>query len=216
MASGPLHLNLSADNIQIFFGLVCTFAMLSILYRENRLYRFFEHIFIGLAIGFGVGENWNLVLKPEWWDPVASGSWWWMFTMLPAAMYYFIYSSKHNWISRVVIGFGFGLGVGGGFASFVAGNMPQITGSFKSITLARPPYVNFSNLVFMVGFVATMTYFYFSFEHRHRTVSSTAGLGRWFIMIYLGTVFGTTVMGRMSIFIERMRYILTALHIGVR
>jgi hypothetical protein len=215
MPAEPIGLNLDPRNLMTIFGVICSLAMLSIIYRENKIYRLFEHVFIGLAIGFGVGETWNLVLKPEWWAPVSDGKWWWMLTMLPAAMYYFIYSKKHNWISRVIIGFGFGLGVGGGFVGFIAGNVPQITASFKPITMAHAPYIHFSNLVFMVGFIATMTYFYFSIDHRHRSIAVSSRLGRWFIMIYLGAIFGTTVMGRMSILIERVTYMLRAFHVPI-
>ena len=53
------------------------------------------------------------------------------------------------------------------------------------------------------------SYFFFSFEHKHVVVQRTAAAGRWFLMIGFGAIFGATVMGRMTLFIGRLNFILT-------
>ena len=47
---------------------VCILGIFSFLYRENKVYRFFEHILLGLGVGVGVAATWVGILKPKWWD----------------------------------------------------------------------------------------------------------------------------------------------------
>lgn len=56
--------------ITAWCGAISTFAIYSVLYAENRFYRLFEHIFIGLAAGYGVYITWAQVLGPKWWAPM--------------------------------------------------------------------------------------------------------------------------------------------------
>jgi uncharacterized protein (DUF2235 family) len=50
-------LSANVKSIAIWCGALSTFAIYSVLYAENRFYRLFEHIFIGLATGYGLDDN---------------------------------------------------------------------------------------------------------------------------------------------------------------
>src|SRR3989338_6929672 len=88
-------------------GGVCTLAIFSFLIRENPFYRFFEHLFIGIATGVGaiLGIRyflWPQILKPlmgldiyYFPDGTLSGeynSWYllYIFPLLFGLLYYFI------------------------------------------------------------------------------------------------------------------------------
>jgi len=47
-----------------------TLAIYSFLYRENRFYRIFEHVFIGIGVGVGVVETVRSLLLPRFFEPV--------------------------------------------------------------------------------------------------------------------------------------------------
>ena len=53
-----------------WIGAICTLGLYSILYKENKVYRLFEHLFLGLATGYMVALSWNDVLLPKWWKPL--------------------------------------------------------------------------------------------------------------------------------------------------
>jgi hypothetical protein len=206
----------------IWLGATSTLGIYSILYKENRVYRLFEHLFIGLASGFLVANTWNQVLRGDWWVPLYHhGQWWKMFPVLIAAMYYFVYSRKYSWVSRIIIGFFFGWYAGDTFVGFVTGLSPQLRASLKPLIMLNNPaghgqpmfwwYSSLCNWVFLLALVTVMSYFFFSMEHRKkgfgRVLGTSAGMGRYFIMIYLGSIFGTTVMGRMSLLIGRLIFL---------
>ena len=53
----------------IWIGAIGTLCLFSLLYRENRAFRVFEHLFVGLAAGYLIKNTWSETLKPQWWDP---------------------------------------------------------------------------------------------------------------------------------------------------
>lgn len=50
---------------EIFVAGISTLAIYSFLYRENPFYRFFEHIYIGIAAGWGIIATFRMFLWPE-------------------------------------------------------------------------------------------------------------------------------------------------------
>ena len=195
--------------ITIWCGALSTFAIYSVLYAENRFYRLFEHIFIGLAAGYGVYITWSEVLAPKWWEPmVGKGQWYWAFAAVLGSMFYFMYSKRHAWISRVIFGLFMGLSAGGMFREFYEIYFPQMGASMKPLVGRGIGVWETANVaIFYVILLASMSYFFFSFEHGNRAIRRTAAAGRWFLMIGFGAIFGATVMGRMTLFIGRLNFL---------
>lgn len=196
-------------SVTIWVAAIGTLAIYSILYKENPVYRMAEHIFIGAAAGYGVFVTWTQILKPQWWDKITHGEWYWIFALIAGSMFYFIYSKKHVWISRIIFGTLLGLIAGAAFKGFAGINIDRIYASFKPLHgtgMTAGEIAN--NAVFIVVLLAVMAYFFFSFEHRSRLTSAPSKLGRWFLMFAFGAMFGSTVMARMSLLIGRMYFLL--------
>src|SRR2546423_3840431 len=112
----------------IILGGIATLAIFSFLYKENPFYRFFEDVFIGLGVGLGIVEAiksfiWPKAIKPvlyvlfqkpetHWSDPPDPRYLLYILFMAFGFLYYFIYSKKHGWLARLVIGFSIGAGSG--------------------------------------------------------------------------------------------------------
>lgn len=204
----------------IWLGALGTLALYSILYKENPFYRVGEHVFLGLATGYGLYVIWKDVLFPRWWKPLfVQGQWVWVLALLAGLMYYSIYSRRFAWMSRVVMMTMMGLTAGLEFRKFFGQWMPQIGSSFKPLVVIKTTapggpvdvplslFASFTNILFMVCLVTVLTYFFFSFEQRNRGVRATASAGRWLMMVAFGAMFGSTVMARMSLFIGRLTFL---------
>lgn len=195
--------------LMIWLGALCTFAILSILYKENALYRLFEHVFIGLATGQGIYITISEVLYPLWWKRMTTeGHWYWIFAFLAGSMFYFVYSRKHVWISRVIFGAFMGFGAGLTFKQFATQYVPQITASFRPLQgngLTGWDIAN--NVVFLAVLLTSMSYFFFSVDHKRAAVRTLAGSGRWCLMFAFGAIFGATVGARMSLLIGRLYFL---------
>lgn len=209
------------DTIVVWLGALCTLGIYSILYRENRVFRFFEHLFIGLATGYTIYTTWNDVLRPRWWEPMASkGEWWWALAFPAGMLFYLVYSKKHVWMSRLMFGLFFGAAAGRAFQGWAALFFPLARSAVNVPLINTPeakapdayaftPYsAGLNNLLFLVILVSVMTYFFFSFEQKSRPVQQVSKLGRNLLMVAFGAIFGSTIMARMSLLIGRMYFLL--------
>ena len=199
----------NSNYIIVWLGALSTFAVYSILFNENRFYRFFEHLFLGAASGLGVYIVWSQVLKPMWWDQMTlEGLWYWAFALILGSMFYFTYSKKYVWISRLIFGLFMGMAAGGLFREFSEIYMPQIYKSMRPIAGSGMSVWDTINvLVFYLLLFTSMSYFFFSFEHKNSIIKKSVAMGRWFLMIGFGAIFGATVMGRMTLFIGRFDFL---------
>lgn len=215
------------DQFVIWLGAAATLGIFSFLWKENPVYRFFEHLYMGLTVGWVIVLTWKNVLEPKWFSPLTGvglpeGEAWawtnlfWLLALFAGAMWYFIFTKKHKWIARIIIGFFIGTGAGLGIQGFFRMYLPQITASFKSlwvkstdesgkVSLSWKAILN--NLVFLVTFYCSMIYFIFTFRRDRPVMKGAATAGRWLMMIAFGAMFGSTVMARLSLLIERVQFL---------
>src|SRR4051812_12989695 len=59
---------------KLTIGAIATVGLYSVLYRENKFYRFFEHMFLGLAAGFMMVALWTETMKEGWWDKMVGAA----------------------------------------------------------------------------------------------------------------------------------------------
>lgn len=206
------------DAVIGLLGVLATLAILSVVYKENPFYRFFEHLFIGVATGWGIVVTWRDVLRDGWFDPLwHQGHWWLVLPPLVAALYYTVYSPKHAWLSRMWITILFGLGAGLSFKAFATQIFPQIEASWLPV-VPQPAemtggdpisgWTALGNAVFLITLISVMVYFFFSFRHAATPIRATARLGRWLLMVAFGATFGSTVMARFSLLIDRLDFLI--------
>lgn len=207
--------------LTVWLGAICTLGIYSILYKENKVFRFFEHLFIGIATGYTIYITWNDTLKPKWWVPMAEkGEWWWAFALPAGLLFYMIYSKKHAWMSRLIFGLFFGAAAGRAFQGFAALYFPQIRSAIN-IPLLNPPEASLpdaywitpfsavvNNLLYLVIVVSVTTYFLFSFEQKGKVVPAVSRFGRYVLMFSFGAIFGSTIMARMGLLIGRMYFLI--------
>ncbi len=207
----------------LWIGAICTLGLYSVLYKENKVFQLFEHLFLGLATGYMVETTWTNVLLPKWWTPFhTKGEWWWAVALLIGCLFYFIYSKKYNWMARLVIGLLLGVGAGQQFQAFVNDAWPQIFKSFKPMlahgaigaangnnsipAVSWPDAIN--NLIFMAILLCVMSYFFFSFEQKNVVLKHSAKTGRFLMMFTFGAIFGQTIMARLALLIDRMDFLM--------
>jgi hypothetical protein len=193
------------------FGALGTIAIFSLVFKENKIFRFFEHVFIGLATGYTVQLNWTDTLRPYWWNPMVHGQWGQIFVLPFCAMYYTVYSRRHAWMARLAFGVLFGATAGTAFQAFASQYLPQIQASFKPIIPGTgvPLESALNNLVFIAILTCVSVYFFFAFEQNNPVVKRTALTGRWMLMLAFGATFGATIMTREALLIDRIRFLLS-------
>ena len=217
---------LSIEWWEVFFGGVSTLAIFSFLHRENFLYRFFEHFFIGIATAYGIVFTVKEFLWPKVFQPLLGldrvlfpdGTYsepydkWNLLYLMPMAfgsLYYFILSKRHNWLAQLVIGFSFGVAAGLSFKGLFVELLPQLSDSYRPLYVPGSLVETLQNLVFVFTLFTGMCYFFFTFKRvtgGFMERSSTAG--RWMLMGCFGAFFGSTIMARMTLLVERLDFLI--------
>ena len=153
--------------------------------------------------------------------------------LLPAIiglMLFFRYIPKIAWISRFSLAFYLGAASGISIPNtFQTRILGQLRGTIVEDTasgavvplfsidawrdfFAAPGIGTFfdaiSGPLFILGVICTLSYFFFSKEHKG-VLGGMAKIGIWFLMIGFGASFGYTVMGRVSLLIGRVQFLLT-------
>lgn len=220
---------MSAVNpVTIFMGGICTLAIFSFLWKENPVYRFFEHIFIGIATGVGIVLGVKNFLWPQLLQPLLGldivtypdGSTskaydlknlWFLASIIFGLFYYTIYTPKLSWLARLSIGLALGAMAGLSFKGFFQEMLPQLQSSVVPLVVFNADGIDLfrtiSNWVFVITLVSSMYYFFFTFK---RTGSGTviSSTGRWLMMVCFGAFFGSTVMARMAVLVERLQFLI--------
>lgn len=181
-----------------------TLAILSFLYKDNPFYKVAEHIYVGISAAYWLIYIWFFDVKPMIIDKFSESTGFdrWIIllpTILGVMMFTRFIPKIAHW-SRVPIAFTVGIGAGLGFtAAFQGFVFPQI----KSTLL---PLNSVNNIILIIGVFATVVYFYFSKPHTG-AIGYSAKLGILFIMISFGASFGYTFMGRISLLIGRVYFL---------
>jgi hypothetical protein len=178
------------------------------LYKDNPLYKFGEHVFVGVANGYYIALYWHNSLKPNLFDQLAAGNYIYIVPLLLGLMYFARFIPKVSWLVRIPIGFMIGWGAGIQIpAYFQAEILRQLGGTVVTPESFIDPANGIWAVIILIGVVCTLVYFFFSKEHRG-ILGHTSRLGIIFIMIGFGASFGYTVMARVSLLIGRIQFLL--------
>jgi hypothetical protein len=208
---------------------VATLGIYTFLIKENPIYRFFEHLFIGIAAGFLPILTIKNMLWPKILEPMFGGSTVifpdgsvyqpyesiYLIYLIPIAIglfYYTIYLPKLSWLSRIVIGISLGFSAGLEFKGFFAEMIPQLSSSLKPLLVFSlgGEFLwkdSLSNCVFIATLTLVMWYFIFSIKRGGAATLNLNKAARWLMMICFGAFFGSTVMARMALLVERVNFL---------
>jgi hypothetical protein len=206
-----------------------TLFIYSFLYKDNPLFKFGEHLYVGISVGYSVVLAWHEVFLKQFWRPLAKSvgeapadplSY---ALLIPALLGLFMltrFVPKIAWLSRIafafVVGFGSGVAIPRIVSSLILKQIEDTVNPLFAVgadwlatfTNLAVPQSGFNTIVLLVGVVSVLFYFFFSIEHTGPGLV-TARTGIYFLMIAFGAAFGYTVMSRMSLLIGRFRDLIT-------
>ncbi len=199
-------MNISHDP-WVWAAALCTIAIFSYLWKENPLYRFLEHIFVGLSIGYGICITWYQVLLPKLWVPLVNEHK--FILLIPAAMgilLLFRFSNKYGWLSFWPLAFFIGFS-GYSIPAIIETNLLKQLQATVAVPLDGGWFSILSGLLIVFGTLSCLIYFYFSIPHTG-VVGRVSKFGSMLLMISFGASFGYTVMARISLLIGRIMFLL--------
>ncbi len=192
---------LITNDPMIWVGALATLAVFSFLYQDNPAWKVTEHAYVGLTAAYTIGQQFHNFIKPTVMDRIiGDGYWSYVIPALIGLAIYTRYSASLNWVSRYPLSLWVGYGAGMVLAYRPAVLFGQITGTFRVFDGA-------DNILFWICCVTTLMYFFFTISRENPVVNYGASIGRWAIMVALGTAFGNTAIYRFNLLLQRINYL---------
>ncbi len=201
------------ETIGLWVAALFTIGIYSFLYKENPLYRLAEHLVVGISTGYGIAITYTNVIQPRLIDPLVGGeegAWLLLVPAILGLLYITRFFPNLAWLSRYPMAFLMGAGMGVGFPlSMKASVLRQLEASLIPLYESGMAWdVVLGNVVMVLGTLAALIYFFFSKPHKGVFFGTGSKVGIWIIMIGFGATFGFTVMGRISLLIGRIQFLL--------
>lgn len=198
----------------VWITALLTLAIFSFLWRENPVFRFAEHLLVGVSAGYYVVQYvysgvWKKLIVPVRQDfhanwPILFGG---VLGLLMLARLF----RRLSWAARYPIAFYVAAGAGYFIPSILRSNvLMQMGGTLTAPAAAAAagasPLAVLSAFILVAGVISTLIYFYFSIEHTG-PVGAASRIGIFFLMLGFGASFGYTVMGRITLLIGRFQFL---------
>jgi hypothetical protein len=196
------------EAIQTWIICALTLFILSFLWRDNPLYKFAEHLFVGISAGYYVALAYKETIHPNLVEEVAAGNWVRLGALVLSLLMFARFVSRFSWISRWPLAFVVGMYAGINVIAFGSGDL-VIQLESTMVDFLHGGWGGVSNLLLVVGLATSLLYFYFASDH-HGAFGVVSRVGVWFLMVSFGASFGYTVMSRISLAIGRTRTLMDA------
>jgi hypothetical protein len=211
-----------SHDVGIWVAALLTLCIFSFLYRDNPLYKFAEHLFVGVSAGYYIVLNFWTVIVTNLYDPLRTmfvqhqaplaaqlGDYRaWLF--IPGVFGVLLFTrlfGRIGWLSRWALAVIIGTYAGLKTTGFAQGDLvAQAQATLKPLWTGNVA-TSLSAIVFTVGVITSLLFFFFSREHKG-VLGAASRLGVWFLMVSFGAGYGYTVMSRISLLIGRFQFLL--------
>jgi hypothetical protein len=193
--------------IESWVAVCLTVAILSyVLWRENPAYRVAEAIFVGVSLGNVVVMAVRSLLSSGV-NPLLGGDFVLVVPVALGLLLFCIYSKKlgklSQWPVAVMSGVGVGLAIRGAAHTYI---YDQIKASLDPIIVAGDALSTLNAVLVILGTVSTLAYFLFTVEGG-KNGARVKTMGRYFMMLFFGAMFGQVAMTRITYITGRAQLI---------
>ncbi|QOR33750.1 hypothetical protein IMX26_09570 [Clostridium sp. 'deep sea'] len=178
-----------------------TLGLMSFAIKENPFYRVVEHVYVGVAAAHSLVMGWES-LNTTAFTPITQGEFLKIIPLVIGVLLFARFFKGQMWLSRyplaILVGIGTGLTIKGTISAQI---IDQVQASIK-------PLNTLNNVIIFVGLLSVLMFFYFTRKNTNKLFNVSSKIGRYIMMIAFGALFGNAVMGRMSLMIGRVQFLL--------
>lgn len=209
----------------VWVAALLTLCVFSFLYKDNPLYKFAEHLFVGVSAGYYIALNYWTVVDQYLVVPLRAAfdgsqpggpfdarmqdyrAW----LVIPAVLGVLLFTrmfTRLSWMSRWSLAVVMGVYAGLKTTGFAQGDLvAQVQASLIPLWIPGHLWASLNAILFTIGLVTSLLFFFYSREHKG-VLGGISRVGVWFLMISFGAGYGYTVMSRVSLLIGRFQFLL--------
>jgi hypothetical protein len=216
----------------VWIAAVLTLCAFSYLYRDNPFYKLAESMIVGVSAGYWIVLNfWEVMIAkvlvklapdvaryaflPD--TPMeAKPDYWYVVPVVLGCLVFCRWVPRIAWLGRWPLAFVVGTTAGLKLILFLdADFVSQIRSTILPLVVFAADQSgrrvfdwkqSVQNVVLVASVLASLTYFYFSVEHKG-FVGRVSRVGVWVLMITFGASFAFTVMGRITLLTMRLQFL---------
>jgi hypothetical protein len=211
------------EQIGLWAGLILTLMVFSYILGDNFLYRLAVYIFVGLAAGYIAIVTWDSVLRPWIYGTVLApganitniifGA----IPLVLGALLLLKGSPRFGRLGNLALAFIIGVGTAVALLGAITGTlMPLASSTGSQLTVNR-----INGILVVIGVICTLVYFQYMARRapngqlRRRPHIRVMGfLGQGVVVITLGAVYAAAILTSLTIFSERVGFILARISGG--
>ncbi len=206
-----------SEQVGLWIGFIFTLMIFSYILGDNFLYRIAVYVFVGLAAGYITLVTVENVIVPWIQGTLLSSSAGLGGILIGLVPFVFGIllllktSPRLGRIGNIAIAFIIGVGTAVALVGAIAGTLLPLAMSTGSG--ARVDVLN--GFLISLGVVCTLLYFYYlarrqpdGSTQRRLVVRAAAGMGQLFIVVTLGAIYAGAILTSLTIFSERIGFIL--------
>jgi hypothetical protein len=216
----------SLEQIGLWVGFAATLMIFSYVLGDNFLYRFALYVFVGLAAGFVTIVTLQSAIMP-WLNSTLlaqnAGLGERVVGVIPiflATLLLLKASPRYGVAGNLALAFVVGVGTAVAVVGAISGTLLPLANA--STTLVRTDVTN--GVIMLLGVVSTLVYFTYvarrvpgqvaTTGRRGAFIGSVSALGKGFIVVTLGALYGGALLTSLTIFSERLAFIIARLSGG--
>jgi hypothetical protein len=200
-------------DIAVWTAVFFTLGIYSILYRENPWYRIAESVYLGVAVGYAVGQDLKYI-RDQWggqWSSSGGMMLAFFIVMVIGVLWYARFNKNlfylYRWPLAIVVGTGIGMALKTViFSQFLDQIISQANTPFF---VAGDLVQTINNILVQIMVPSVLLYFWFTGEIRDSPpMKVVERIARYTMMAGFGSAYGYTVLTRYSLFIGRSQFLL--------
>jgi hypothetical protein len=211
------------EQIGLWAGFVLTLMVFSYVLGDNVLYRLATYIFVGLAAGFVAVVTWDSVIIPWINGTVFNANSdilsrvLGLVPILLGLLLLFKTSPRLGRFGHLALAFIIGVGTAVALVGAVSGTLLPLASTTSSMIAVN----QFNGLLLVIGVICTLVYFQYlarrlpdgSVQRRFH-IRALAFVGQGVIVVTLGAIYAAAILTSLTIFSERLGFIVARISGG--
>ena len=195
-------------SISVWIAAFFTIAATSYAFRDNKIFKFAENTFIGVAAGHQIVMGVKNI-RDYGWTHIMNGEMIYIVVFLLGIMLYARFHKEYFWLYRYPIAFLVGNGIGISIRAAIHSDFIVQVAATASPLIASDAFGTMNAIITFVGVVTALSHFIFSQEKLHEgTIGWIPKIGRWMMLLAFGASFGNTIMSRFGMYQGRVIFLL--------
>jgi hypothetical protein len=208
-------------------GAALTLLIFSYLLGDNPLYRLALHIFVGASVAYIFVIALQTVIRPALSPPDTTDSnirLLWIISLIGALLGALLLARgvrRLSWLSNLPVVILLGVGVGVALGGAILGTLVPQVDAATNPAIPEPPVMAeilkpIGQIVAVFGTVSGLLVFSFTLRRpsrrlMNRLLNRGARVGRWFVLVGFGAVYGGVLAASLAFFADRVQYLIEVL-----